>query len=132
MGRRREEAQILGPPDFSVGHDAVPQEEPPGSPTLAVIGPLVEHPGHRALRSPRITVGSAGKPCRQAPGPPQRRRGGSVPDTPAGALQRYAAKWMQFFHSHFGNTKMGSHIELSISQKRELEIKGTKKEGAER
>ncbi|GLT53405.1 hypothetical protein SLA2020_266760 [Shorea laevis] len=67
---RREEAQILRPPDFRVRHDAVPQEEPPGSPPLAVIGPLVEHPGHRALRSPGITGGSAGKLRRQAPRPP--------------------------------------------------------------
>jgi hypothetical protein len=105
IGRRREEVQILRPPDFGVGHDAVPQYEPPGSPPLAVIGPLVEHPGHRALRSPRITGGSAWKPRRQAPRPPQRRRCGSVPHTPAGTLQRYAAQRMHFLHSHFGNTK---------------------------
>jgi hypothetical protein len=63
IGRRREEVQILRPPDFGVGHDAVPQYEPPGSPPLAVIGPLVEHPGHRALRSPALPADPPGNPA---------------------------------------------------------------------
>lgn len=107
IGRLRQDVEILRAPDFGVGQYAVPQKEPPGSPSFAVIGPLVEDAGDRALGSSRIAVRSAGnrhQTRRQAPGPRQRGRCGlrrSVPKTAAWTLQRDTAERVQFFHSHF-------------------------------
>ena len=60
-GRRHKEVEILRPPDFRIGKNAFAQKEPPGSPSFAVIGPLVEDSGHRGLRSSRNAVRSAGR-----------------------------------------------------------------------
>ena len=57
-GRRHKEVEILRPPDFRIGKNAVTQTEPPGSPSFAVIGPLVEDSGHHGLRSSRIAFRS--------------------------------------------------------------------------
>lgn len=97
---RREEVEIFRPPDLGIREDAIAEEEPAGSPSLAVIGPLVEDAGDRGLRSPpRNAVRSA---RRKTPGPRQRRgvRLRRVAPDPW-TLQRDAAQGMHFLHSHF-------------------------------
>lgn len=97
---RREEVEVFRPADLGVGEDAIAEEEPAGSPSLAVIGPLVENSGHRSLRSPpRNDVRSA---RRKTPRPRQRRRlrlRRVAPDPRT--LQRDAAQRVHFLHSHF-------------------------------
>jgi len=48
---RSEEVEILRTADLGVREHAIPEEEPPGSPAFAVIGPLVENAGHGGLPS---------------------------------------------------------------------------------
>jgi len=67
---RREEVEVFRPADLGIGEDAIAEEEPAGSPSLAVIGPLVENSGHRGLGSPPCNaVRSTG---RETPRPGQR------------------------------------------------------------
>lgn len=103
---RRRQIQAVRPPDFRVRQRAVPQQEPPRSPPLAVIRPLVQDPGDDRLRSRRGAacgaVGSAGGEGqgagRQAPraGQWDFRRGAAD----AGALDGDAAERVQFLDSH--------------------------------
>ena len=98
----REEVEVLRPPDLGVGEDAVAEEEPPGSPALAVIGPLVQHARHRRLLLSPPAVRSAHRETRrQAPRPRQRRSLRRVPTAPdPRTLQGDAAQRVHFLHSH--------------------------------
>lgn len=63
----REEVEVFRPADLGIREDTIAEEEPAGSPSLAVIGPLVENSGHRVLGSPPCNaVRSTG---RETPGP---------------------------------------------------------------
>lgn len=102
VDRRRLRAARLG-----VGEDAVaPQGEPPRSPALAVVGPLVEDPGDAGagadIRSPDISVRSGGGEIDGGAGPQQRRLRRAVADP--GALERYAAERVHLLHPHRPNS----------------------------
>lgn len=84
----------FGATRFGVGEDAVvPQGEPPRSPALAIVGPLVEDPGHAGaaadVRSSGIGLRSAAGGIHRRPGPQEHRLRRPLLDP--GALQRYAA-----------------------------------------
>jgi len=49
--RRSEEVEILRTADLGVRENAIPEEEPSGSPAFAVIGPLVENTSHCGVPS---------------------------------------------------------------------------------
>lgn len=53
VGSEEIEGGDLRAANLGVGEDAVPQHEPPGSPPLPVIRPLVQHSSHRRLRRRR-------------------------------------------------------------------------------
>lgn len=93
----------LGAARLGVREDAVvPQGEPPRSPPLAVVSPLVEDPGDAGagadVRSSGIGVRSAGGEIDGGPSPQQRRLRRPLPDP--GALQRYAAQRVHLLHPH--------------------------------
>ena len=108
---RREEVEVFRPADLGVGEDAIAEEEPAGSPSLAVISPLIENSGHRGLRSPpRNAIRSAG---RKTPRPRQRRRlrlRRVAPDPRT--LKRDAAQRVHFLHSHFRNLSLSLFLSL--------------------
>ena len=101
VGSRRR----LGVARLGVGEDAVVSQcEPPGSPALAVVSPLVEDPGDAGagadVRSSGIGVRSAGGEIDRGAGPQESRLRRGVAD-PA-ALQRYAAERVHLLHPHRG------------------------------
>lgn len=93
---------------LGVGEDAVVlQGEPPRSPTLAEVSPLVEDPGHAGGAGAGADVRSSGIGLRSAAGeihrrasPQERRLWRPLPDP--GALQRYAAQRVHLLHPHRG------------------------------
>jgi len=113
---RREEVEIFRPADLCIGEHAIAEEKPAGSPSLAVIGPLVENSGHRGLGSPpRNAVRST---SRETPRPGQRsslglRRVAPDPRT----FQRDAAQGVHFLHTHFQTFFLVFSFTCSLEQK---------------
>lgn len=106
----RQEAERFGAPNLGVGEDAVSEKKPPGSPPLAVIGPLVENSGDGSLRSRRQAGGIGIRSERRrrqtrwkATGPGERDLRRLVAESRA--LQRDAAERVHLLDSHFGQPK---------------------------
>lgn len=96
--RRRIGAARLG-----VGeHAVVPQGEPPGSPALAVVSPLVEDSGDAGaggyVRSSGIGLRSGGGEIDGGASPEERGLRRPLPDPRT--LQRYAAERVHLLHPH--------------------------------
>lgn len=95
-----------GAENLGVRQNSVSQNEPPGSPSFAVIRPLVENSSEAGVRSRRrtstgIAVRSTGNYLRRPrrAGPQQRHHLRRVVPDP-GTLQRYTTQRMHFLYSH--------------------------------
>lgn len=97
---RNEEVEILRTADLGVGENAIPQEEPAGSPAFAVVGPFVENAGDGGLRS--LSSIAMRSRRREATGSEKRRR---LPlrrmFADSWTLEGDTAQRVHLFHSHF-------------------------------
>lgn len=93
----------VGTANFGVGQHAVAEQEPPRPPPLAVVGPLTEHPRHRAGRHAAarcidglpLAAGGRSQLREGVPGPT-----GAVVAADPGALQCNAAERVHLPNPH--------------------------------